>query len=368
MSLNIQNIAYKQDLQTVAESDFIPWHKLTNKSLLLTGATGLIGSFLTDVLMYRNEHYGSNITVYAVSRNMESAKERFKEYLGNSLFRYVQHDVSEKPAFDFKADFIIHSASNAAPAAYVADPAGTLKANVFGVDNLLAYSVNAHSERVLYVSSGEVYGEGNGEDFVETYSGYVDCMNPRACYPSGKRAAETLCASYVVQYGVDVVVARPCHIYGATITQSDNRAFAQFIRNVLSKKDVVLKSKGEQYRSYCYVADCVSAMLTILLKGEKGNAYNIANKQSNVTVAELAKTIATAGGQQVTFDLPADEEKRGYSVVTRAALNADKLEKLGWQARYTLKEGVEKTIQILFNNEINKRLFAQSFAGKEYVS
>jgi nucleoside-diphosphate-sugar epimerase len=347
MNFNLLNIIYQQDLSIVNSLDCIPWHKLENKSLLLTGATGLIGSFLVDVLMYRNEHYCSNISIYAVSRNPETVKERFKKYLDSNLFRYVQHDVSEKLIFDFNADFIIHSAGNATPYTYVVDPVGTLKTNIYGMDNLLSYAVNTHSECVLYVSSGEVYGEGNGNDFTETYSGYVDCMNLRACYPSGKRATETLCASYSAQYDVNVVIARPCHIYGPTMTQSDNRAFAQFIRNILSKQNVVLKSKGEQYRSYCYGADCVSAILTILLKGEKSNAYNIANKKSNVTVAELAKTIAMAGKQQVAFELPVDEEKRGYSVVTRAVLNADKLEKLGWKAQYSLKEGIERTVQIL---------------------
>jgi nucleoside-diphosphate-sugar epimerase len=345
--IDINNTYYQLDLQIIARLDFIPWLKLENKSILITGATGLIGSFLTDVLMYCNEHYNTNITIYAVSRNSITARERFKAYVKNNLFHYIQYDVLEKPSFDFKADFIVHSASNSAPAAYVSDPVGTLKANVFGIDNLLEYAVNVHSERILYVSSGEVYGEGNGEDFTETYSGYADSMNPRACYPSGKRAAETLCVSYAAQYGIDVVIARPCHIYGPTITKSNNRAFEQFIRNVLSQKDVVLKSKGEQYRSYCYVADCVSAILIILLKGEKGNAYNVANKQSNVSIAELAKTIASAGEQNVVFEVPSEEEKKGYSVISRATLNAEKLESLGWQAKYTLEKGIQKTIQIL---------------------
>lgn len=343
----IANKYYQEDLHTIAKSEFIPWGKLDNKSILITGATGLICSFLVDVLMFRNKHFDSRISVYALSRNSIFAKERFSFYWDNPFFHYIEQNISEEINLNISVNFIIHGASNAFPASYVSDPVGTIKANLWGLDNLLSYSIKENIQRTLYISSGEVYGEGTGVDFVESYSGYVNYLNPRSCYPASKRTAENLCVSYISQYRLDIVIARPCHIYGPNFSNVDNRAFAQFFRNVLSKKNVVLKSKGEQYRSYCYVADCVAAMLTILLKGEKGNAYNIANKNSNVSVAQLAEMIANAGGQQVAFELPADEEKKGYSVITRAALNADKLEKLGWEAKYSLKEGIENTIQIL---------------------
>ena len=342
-----ENNNYQHDLSFVANQHFIPWQQLQNKSIFITGATGLLGSFLTDVLMFSNEYAGSNITVYALSRHSEYARRRFHTYWNHPLFHHIQQDIAEKIRLTHPVDFMIHAASNAYPASFVADPVGTIKSNLWGMDNVLNYGLKYGVERIVFVSSGEVYGEGDGNDFTETYSGYVDCLNPRSCYPSGKRAAETLCVSYIAQYNMDVVIARPCHIYGPTMTDTGNHAFAQFIRNVLLKQDVVLKSKGEQYRSYCYVADCISALLVILLKGGKGNAYNIANKQSNVTVAELAQTIAQCGGREVVFQLPSSEEQKGYSVISRAVLNAEKLEKLGWQAHYTLHEGVERTIRIL---------------------
>jgi nucleoside-diphosphate-sugar epimerase len=343
----IKEQRYLQELSTITTLDFIPWLKLENKSILITGATGLIGSFLVDVVMYRNKHYDANISLYAVSRNGQYGAERFRHYLHSPLFHYIQQDISEKLSFDFNAHFIIHAASNSSPSSYVSDPVGTLKANVWGVANLLEYAVKTHTERLLYVSSGEVYGEGDGSDFIEKFSGYVDCLTPRACYPSGKRAAETLCASYAVQYSMNVVVARPCHIYGPTFTSSDNRAYVQFIENVLHKKDVVLKSEGTQVRSYCYVADCVSALLFLLLCGESGQAYNIANKESNISIAELAEIIAMAGGQKVIFDLPSETEKKGYSIVSRAVLSAEKLESLGWKPIYDIDKGINNTIKIL---------------------
>jgi nucleoside-diphosphate-sugar epimerase len=228
-----------------------------------------------------------------------------------------------------------------------------MKANILGLSNLLDFGTKKNIKRVLYVSSGEVYGEGDKNDFTESYSGYIDYLNSRSCYPASKRAAETLCISYSCQYNTDVVIARPCHIYGPTFTESDNRAFAQFIRNTLAKENVVLKSKGEQYRSYCYVADCVSALLVVLLYGETKNAYNIANKDSNITITELAHYIASVGNRKVVFDIPTNEEQRGYSVISRSVLNAEKLEGLGWQAKYSLSEGIKRTIRIL--SEENNR-------------
>jgi nucleoside-diphosphate-sugar epimerase len=343
----IANNYYQEDLSTVANLDFIPWDKLGNKSILITGATGLICSFLIDVLMFRNEHFENNISIYALSRNLDYAKDRFDAYWNNPRFNYIQQDIIEGITLDKPIDFIIHGATNAFPAAYAEDPVGTMKANLWGVDNLLQYAIKTKVQRVLYISSGEVYGEGNGEDFVESYSGYVDCLNPRSCYTSAKRAAETLCVSYLDQYNVDTVIARPCHIYGANFTETDNRAFAQFLRNVLDKKDVVLKSKGTQYRSYCYVADCIPALLTILLKGNSGDAYNIANKDSNVSIAQLAEIIATIGKQTVVYDIPSDLEKKGYSVITRAVLNSDKLESLGWKSEYSLTDSIQRIVQML---------------------
>ena len=156
-----------------------------------------------------------------------------------------------------------------------------------GVSNLIEYGLAHHMKRFVYISSGEVYGEGDRRPFDEAYSGYVNCMTPRSCYPSSKRAAETLCVSYAEEYGADVVIARPCHVYGPNFSDKDNRVYAQFIRNILNDSDIIMKSTGGQFRSWCYVVDCVSAILYVLLKGEKEQVYNIADSQSVVMVCLL---------------------------------------------------------------------------------
>ena len=172
-------------------------------------------------------------------------------------------------------------------------------------------------------------------------------MNPRACYPESKRAAETLCASYLSQYRVDSVVARLCYVYGPTITNENSRADAQFLRNALSKTDIIMKSAGAQVRSYCYVADAARALIAILSGGESGSAYNVANRAAVRSIREYAEALAKVAGVQVKFETPEDAEKRGYSTVSRAVQKPDRLEALGWKPLFSFEEGIEHTFRII---------------------
>ena len=332
--------SYQQDILQIFNMD-LPWEKLSGCNILITGATGLIGGCLVEALManpLRNYH------VYASGRNEDRAKNRFKDCAENNAFHFIQYDVLKSLECDVRFDYIIHAASNANPKFYATQPVEVIKANVIGVTNLMDYGLSHGMKRFLYVSSGEVYGEGDGRVFTEDYSGYVDCAKPRSCYPSSKRAAETLCVSYAAEYGADVVIARPCHTYGPHFTEQDNRVYAQFIRNVLRGEDIVMKSTGEQFRSWCYVVDCVSALLHILLKGESGEAYNIADADSNISIRELAETIAAIGERKVVIDLPDADEKRGFNPVTKSVFSADKLKLIGWKPQNHIPEGLEHTI------------------------
>lgn len=335
--------SYIDDIMSVATLN-LPWEKLDDCNILITGATGLIGSCLVEVLMSRP---GKNYNVYASGRNEERARARFKEFAEDSKFHYFKYDVMKPLEGDINFQYIIHAASNASPNFFATKPVEVIKANIDGVSNLMDYGLLHDLRRFLFVSSGEVYGEGDGRVFTEDYSGYVNPTSPRSCYPSSKRAAETLCVSYVEEYGVDTVIARPCHIYGPNFTEKDNRVYAQFVRNVLNNEDIVLKSAGSQYRSWCYVVDCVSALLYILLKGEKGQAYNIADSSSNITIKELAELIAEIGGKNVVFNAPAAPEKAGYNVVNKSIYSSDKIYELGWRVECSLKQNMTKTIAAL---------------------
>ena len=336
-------MSYIDDVKKAANSP-LPWEKLRGKNILITGATGMIGSSLIDVLM---SHKPLDFHIYASGRNESKVAAVFSKYVNNPYFHFVRYDVRESFESDICFHYMIAGAGVASPQLYSTDPISVIKSNLWGVDNLLSYGVKNGLEKFLYISSGEIYGEGDGRVFSEDYSGYVNCATLRACYPSAKRATESLCIAYSHQYSIDVSIARPCHIYGPHFNESDKRVYAQFIRNILNNEDIIMKSTGTQYRSWCYAVDCATALLFILLKGENGEAYNIADEKSNITIKELAETIADIGHKKVVIDLPEKTEKAGYNIVKKSLFSTEKLCALGWICTGKIKEKIESTINAI---------------------
>ncbi len=331
---------YQKDIQYLFQHG-LDLSKLEGSNILIAGATGLIGSCIVDILMANPE---CNYHVFASGRNQERAMQKFARYKDNPNFSFIQIDVTQPIDGEQNYDYIIDAASNASPNFFKKSPVEVIMANITGVSNLMNYGRSHGIKRMVYISSGEIYGEGTGNEFKETDSGYVDCASLRACYPSSKRAAETLCIAYAEEYHTDIVIGRLCHTYGPGFTESDNRVYAQFIRNVLNDEDIVLKSKGEQYRSWLYVVDAASAILQLLIKGENQNAYNIASEESNITIYELASLIANKTQHQVVFDIPEGQDKNA-TPITRALFNTDKINAIGWKPLFNMEEGISHTIQ-----------------------
>lgn len=335
-----KNVKYIEVLKSVINTN-LDYTKLNNKSVLITGSTGLIGKALVDYILLLSDR----VKVYAASRSEESFNKRFLKR--DNLF-YFNYSLEKHLDTDIHFDYIIHAASNADPKMFALDPVGTMTSNFIGTYNLLEYAKKSGCERFLFVSSGEVYGQWDGEcdAFSEDYSGYVNFTEPRGCYPSGKRAAENLCVCYSAQYGVDTVIVRPSHTYGPTQLPRDSRAMSEFFNCAIKGRDIILKSLGLPMRSYTCVFDCVSGIVTALLKGESGQAYNIANKNSVVSIADLAKKIAECAEKTVVFDIPEGGTKGGSNIV-RGVLDGTKLESIGWEPVYDIDKGVKITFEIM---------------------
>lgn len=344
------NDLYMKDVRQVCKSN-LPWEKLRNKSVMISGATGLLGSFFIDVIFEKNSEEELNCTVYALGRHEKKAKERFSKHAKSMLFKFIQYDVKSPFIRDDigTIDYILHLASNTHPIQYSTDPIGTITTNIIGLQNMLEFAVKHNTARFAFASSNEIYGENRGdvELFDEHYCGYIDSNTMRAGYPESKRCGEALCQAYRVQNGLDIVIPRFTRSYGPTMLMSDTKAISQFIKKGVSDEDIVLKSSGLQYYSYTYVADAVYGLLTVLLKGENGEAYNIADEASDIMLKDLAAIISCINGKKVVFEIADEIEAMGYSKATKARLDGSKLKVLGWKPFFDIYSGIVRTINIL---------------------
>lgn len=319
---------------------------LRNKSIVITGSTGLIGSGLTRLLLSLNAKYSLNLRIVLFVRSIEKAISFFGT---SDCIEYHLQDVNDPITIDIgNIDYFVLAACNAYPGAYKETPVDVMNANYLGVKNTFDYILGRQYKpsKILFVSSSEVYGEyecgDNGVD--ESFEGVINHYKVRSCYTESKRAAETLCLSYASQYGMNISIARPGYIFGPTHMTKNNRADVEFFDCVKNRKPIVMKSSGNQRRSYCYVEDAVFALLYILLNGENCEAYNIAlDPGDSITIAEFASLIASVGKVDLikSFELP---ENQGWSPFSKAVLNNAKLKELGWLPQYTVREGIEKTI------------------------
>ncbi|MCR5070264.1 MAG: NAD-dependent epimerase/dehydratase family protein [Prevotella sp.] len=338
--MNKKHPLYQEDLNNILSVKGL--EGLEGKSILITGATGLIGMQMIDALMMHG-----NINVYAVGRDKGKAVERLGEYFDKSNFSFIEQDVRTPFDDSLKVDFVIPCASNTHPLAYSQYPIETMTINIMGAENALNLAARCKAT-VLYPSTVEVYGNAIGSDvFTEDYTGKLNLSTSRSCYTESKRSAEALCQSYIAEKGVDVKIVRLSRIFGPSMLMSDSKASSQFIKKAIANEDIILKSAGNQFFSYTYVADAVAAMLHIMINGEKGQAYNISNDDCNVHLKDFAGICAEYNNKSVIFDLPSESEAKGYSIATQAILDNTKLKDTGYRPAYNFKDAVERTITIL---------------------
>lgn len=336
---------YKQDLQQI--SNYIP-DISTVKSVLVTGATGLIGSLVVDAFLYKNHGTKIPYKIYGLGRSLDRLKRRFKYASSDKNIYLFEHDITKPLDCPVDFDYIIHAASNADPKSYASFPAETITTNIIGTYNILEYARKHNSVKIIFTSTMEVYGTmPSGTIIKESDYGQTDFNQIRSGYPESKRVSELLFRSYSLEHNIFSIIARLGYIYGPSMTQYDSKAAAQFINNAVDGMDIILKSPGIQRRSYCYSADAVSGILSLLFKGQMGEAYNVANNASTITIVELAESVAKIAGTQVVYSNPEAIEKQGYSKQNDAVLDEGKLRSIGWMPQYTIKEGMDRTIKIL---------------------
>ncbi len=339
---------WMEDIDKVLE--IIPeMEMLEGKSVLITGISGLVCSAIADVLLRYNETHENKIYIIAAGRRFESVRSRFDKMTDRPDFAYVQYDALKTDnSLEVKADYIIHGAGNASPDVITREPVETMTAHFWGLKYLLDQARIKGTKRLLYISSSEVYGiKEDNKPYEEGQYGYIDLLNSRNSYSVAKRAAETLCASYAYEYGIDSVIVRPGHIYGPNASKNDNRVSSLWAHTAAEGKDIFMKSDGAQIRSYCYSLDCASAILKVLLVGKKGKAYNISNPNSIISIKRMAEIITRSANVQIKIDQATEEEKKGFNPMSNSSLNSKSLEELGWKGCFDAETGFEHTIRIL---------------------
>lgn len=339
----------KKDISELLHGDF-PVDEIKGKSFLVTGATGLVGSLFVKTILQGNRELDFGCKIVAVVRNIEKAKETFVDYLDDNKLSFLICDLAKDSIkTEQPIDYIVHAAAVTASKDMVTYPVDNIMISVMGTRTVLEFARLNNVKAVVYLSSMEVYGQMFVSDhkIKEDELGFVDLTAARSCYPEGKRMCECLCNAYAAQYDVNVMSARLAQTFGPGILKNENRVFAQFAKSAINGTDIVLHTKGESEGNYVYTMDAVCAIVTLLLRGSKGEAYNVSNAESHMTIAEMGEMVATkvAGGKiKLVFDIPEDANKLGYAPTTKMHLDNTKMCALGWKPRVSLQETYERLI------------------------
>lgn len=339
------NLIVQNDLKSILQQN-IKFEKFKNKKILITGATGMLASYYMYTLMYLNDVLHYNIKIYALVRNNEKLKN-ITDYEKRKDIIPVIQDVCDAIDIDENLDYIIHMASSANPSTIITNPIGIINANIKGTLNVLECAKRRNAE-VIFTSTREVYGEmnENKKEIKENDMGVLNNLELRSCYPESKRMAENIIVSYAYQFGIEYKIARIAHSYGpGMIIENDGRIMSDLIYNVVKGENIVLKSKGEAKRAFCYILDATTALLRITIDENKNQVYNVANEKEEISIRDLAYLLKEKYKEKnidVIFEIK--DNNNQYVKFKRTKLNTDKLEKLGWKPIVNLEEGIYRTV------------------------
>jgi len=348
------------DLDYIAQCLEEEFKRLEGKRLLITGGGGFLGYYLVQAIIHWNDHHTTSqtidLTVY--DNHSRGTSDWLKTLAARKGLHFVAHDVRHalpKNISDFH--YIIHAASIASPTYYRMHPIETMDANVNGLRTLLEYVLSRRNqpepvEGVLFFSSSEIYGNPSPEHIPtpETYHGLVSCTGPRACYDESKRYGETLCVNFSREYDLPIKVARPFNNYGPGLRMTDKRVLPDFARDVLAGKDIVLLSDGTPTRTFCYVADAVVGYYKILVKGRKGEAYNIGVGEPEISMSDLAERVAAVAKElfgcrgRVIHKPSCDNAYLIDNPARRCPVISKAKKELGYNPSIPLEEGIKRLL------------------------
>jgi UDP-glucuronate decarboxylase len=337
-----------EDIETIIATTPIDWNIFNSKRVLITGASGFLPAYLVETLLHLNKTRKSNIYITALVRSRENFEKKFPHHLDNPNLIVLVQDVAAPIKLDLPHHFIIHAASQASPIFYGVDPVGTLSANVLGTMQLLELARKHPIISFLYLSSGEIYGETQCFPTKESDYGFVDPTSIRSCYAESKRMGENMCVSWHAQYNVPTKIVRPFHTYGPGMKLDDGRVYADFVRDIIENRKIVLKSSGEAIRAFCYLADATAGFFTVLLNGINGVAYNVGNSQAEISIKDLAGLLVDLFPEKnLTISTEIVTNEKGYlqSSISRNCPNISRLNTLGWAPHTSLAAGFKRTIE-----------------------
>ena len=331
----------QSDIEELMNGD-ISFEKFDNKVVLITGATGLIGSQLVKLLACVNRKQNINVRILAMIRDYEKAQRVLNNVLYQDNIQLIYGDILEDIPYEGSVDYIIHTASATSSRFFIKRPVETIDIIINGTKNILEFAKEKKVHSMVYISSLEVYGIPIVNlPIDETSYGYIDPLQVRSSYSEGKRMAECLCCSYAEEYGVPVKIVRLSQTFGAGVEYNDTRVFAEFARCAIEKRDIILHTDGNTVRTYCYTKDALAAILLVLLKGNNREAYNVTNENTKISIRDMAFLVCNlvkSSKIKVVFDKSSDVSMYGYNPEMIIVLNTDKIKKLGWHPTVDLPE------------------------------
>ncbi len=345
---SMRNRIIESDLEYIANGN-LAWDSFNNKTVLISGASGFLPSYMVETFLYLNEARRLNIKVIGLVRNLEKARERFSHYNGNKSLKLIFQDICNKININEDVDYIVHAASQATPKLFFSDPVGTIMPNVIGTANLLDLAFEKKVECFLFFSTSGVYGfvEADKYPIKEDCFGCLSSTDLASCYLESKRMGENMCIAWMHQYGVPIKIVRPAITYGPGIKLDDGRSFADFISNIVNYQDIEIFSDGKALRNFCYVADATLGFFTVMLKGRIGEAYNIATDHE-ISIVDLATLLVEKvfPERKLKVVMKRDASKKFLRINTpRTAVDITKAKSIGWRLNFPIEEGFKRAVQ-----------------------